>query len=138
VRILEVLSEGVVHSLGPVGAATVWQGVYLDDTPIADAAGNFQFSITEGFFRYGYPSQEPIPGYPIAEAPFAVGVECQFAAPVVRSINVPMSAVRYIVRIPALYTQESDGDIVGASVAYAFDISVDGGAWDTRPAGAAW
>ncbi|HKU98175.1 MAG TPA: phage tail protein [Vineibacter sp.] len=129
-RVAELLSEGPVYGLTPQGnQSSVWQSVYLDGTAIADLAGNFQFSIREGHFRYGFPDQEPIPGYSQAEAAYSVGVKCEWAIPVERSLNLPVSAIRYIVRIPALYEQESDGDVVNASVAYAFDISVDGGTW---------
>jgi predicted phage tail protein len=131
-RILEVLSEGVVSGLHTArfDGAKFWQSVFLDGTPIQDDAGNFQFNLLQGDFRYGYPSQDAIPGYPMDESSFSVGVECKPFETVVRRLSAPdISAIRYILRIPALYTQESDGDIVGASVAYAFDISIDGGPW---------
>jgi len=110
-----------------------WNSVRLDQTPIADEAGNFQFNITQGDFRYGFSDQDPIPGYPISEAEQIVGVVVKpLGQPgniVVRTVNLGTSAVRYKVRVSALYTQESDGDIVDANVTYAFDYRVDGGFW---------
>jgi predicted phage tail protein len=128
VRILEVLSEGPVFgaSNAPI---SMWQGVFLNGTPVVDQAGNAQFFIKEGFFREGWPSQDAVPGYPLGEAPFSVGVQVYNGVPVIRSFNTPISAVRYILQIPALYGQMDNGDVTGASVTYAFDISVDGGAW---------
>lgn len=127
VRIIEAVSEGPVY--GPVGNISVWQAVFVDQTPIMDAAGNVQFAF-RGDFRYGNPSQDPIPGFPIAEAAFNVGVQTQYAVPIVRSCNTPpLDAIRYILRVPALYHNESSGDVVGASVGYAFDIQVNGGLW---------
>lgn len=129
-RILELLSEGPVAGLHTDGAPTIWHALLLDGTPIADLSGNFQFNITQGDFRYGYPLQDSIPGWPMSEAEQSVGVECKPFDPVVRRLTSPdISAVRYKIRIPALYTQESDGDLVGASVAYALDVAVDFGPW---------
>lgn len=128
-RVIEVLSEGVVYGLHDQGV-TLWQSVYMNGTPLVDASGNWQLTIREGQFRYGYPSQDYIHGYPVAEAPFNVGVETQFGVPIVRTCNTPpLNSIRYILRIPALYTSESDGDVVEASVAYAFDISINFGTW---------
>jgi predicted phage tail protein len=129
VRILEVLSEGVVYGLHGGDSGSIWQSVFVDDTPFGDAAGNLNYNLYSGEFRYGLPSQDWVPGFPIAEAEFAVGIVCTPSVPVVRACNTPISAVRYKVRIPALYTQESDGDVVGASVSYAFDVQINGGLW---------
>lgn len=129
-RITELLSEGPVWGLAPVGnASTMWQAVYLDGTPVADAGGSFNFGLMDGHFRYGYPSQASIPGYSQTESEVVVGVKCEPFTPVVRAVNAPVSAIRYKVRIPALYDQEGDGDVVNASVAYAFDVQIDGGPW---------
>lgn len=130
VRMLELLSEGPVYGLEPQGTGqSIWQSVYLDGTPVADLANNFNFDIREGDFRYGLPGQAHMPGYSFSESEVTVGVECRPFDPVVRSLELPVSAVRYKVRVPALYENESDGDVVQASVAYAFDISINGGPW---------
>lgn len=128
VRILEVLSEGPIYG-GSNAPLSEWQAVFLNGTPVVDQQGNTQFFIEEGYFREGWPSQDAIPGYPMGEAPFSVGVQVYQGVPVVRAFNTPISAVRYILQIPALYGQMDNGDVTGASVTYAFDISVDGGAW---------
>jgi len=130
-RILEVLSEGVVAGMHTAAlGGPFWNSVFLDDTPIQDAAGNFQFNIREGDFRYGYPSQDPIAGFPISESEYAVGVKTIYLTPIVRSLSDPnITSVRYTLEIPALYTQESDGDVIPCSVSYAFDVQIDGGLW---------
>ena len=51
--------------------------------------------------------------------------------------------MRYKVRLSALFTQESDGDISSAIVTYAFDYRINGGAWlnvvtEQIAAGASW
>ena len=63
------------------------------------------------------------------EAPFAVGVQVHTGQPVVRTLNTPLSAVRYILRVPAFYAQTTQGDVTNTTVTYAFDIKVDDGDW---------
>ena len=128
VRILEALSEGPVYgaSFAPV---SLFQSIYLDGTPIVDVNGNAQFVIKEAYFRAGLPSQDAVPGYPLQEAPYSVGVQVHTGQPVIRTLNTPLSAVRYILRVPAFYAQTTQGDVTATTVTYAFDISVDGGAW---------
>ena len=127
-HILEVISEGVIY--GPAnGMPSWWQAIYLDGTPIMDAAFNMQFNILNGEVRYGEPAQDAVSGYPFIEAENNVGVQAMFAVPIVRTVNTPVHAIRYKIQIPALWMTEDDGDINGASVAYAFDVSTDGGPW---------
>lgn len=134
VRILEILSEGPIEGasdpiVGGAPSHSIYQSMFLDGTPIVDQSGNAQFSIKEGYFRAGLPSQDAIPGYPLAEAPYSVGVQVHHGTPVIRALNVPLSAVRYILRLPALYSQTTSGDVTDASVTYMVDINVDGGGW---------
>jgi len=128
VRLLEVLSEGPIYGASNAPISPL-QGLFLDGTPAMDSAGNPQFNIKEAYFRHGYPSQDPIPGYPMSEAPFSVGVQLHTGQYSVRALNVPLSAVRYIVRLNGLYGQTDQGDVTNASVTYTFDLSVDGGPW---------
>jgi len=130
-RVMDVLSEGPVAGLhdGVTNGALIWHSVYLDDTPIQDEAGNFNFAIREGNQRYGTPGQSPVPGWPLSEASFGVGVEMKYLDPVVRDTNVPISAVRYVIRLPSLAHFENDGDVTDHHVTYAFDYRIDGGPW---------
>jgi len=61
-----------------------------------------------------------------------------FGVPIVKAINTPIHAVRYKLQIPALWMTEDDGDINGASVAYAFDVQTDGGLWTNVVTEAIW
>lgn len=132
-RILEVLSEGPVRGLhyGVLDGPKVWRSVFLDDTPIEDEAGNFNFRIGPSYQRYGYPGQDPVPGYPLGEAEFAVGVQAVQFTPIVRHVSAPnITAIRYKVRTPALYeTILGSGDVQEFSITYAFDYRIDGGPW---------
>ena len=58
-RMQEVLSEGIVAGMYTARrGGPFWNSVYLDNTPLVDEAGNWQFRISQGDFRYGYPSQD--------------------------------------------------------------------------------
>jgi len=130
-RIIEVLSEGVVAGMHTAAlGGPFWNSVYANDTPLMDAAGNWNFNILQGDFRYGYPSQDPIPGFPLSETEFSVGIASIYLTPIVRALTDPnLTTLRITFQIPALYTQESDGDVIPSSVAYAFDVQIDGGFW---------
>jgi predicted phage tail protein len=134
-QIMEVLSEGVIR--GPYyqrpGAPwyAYWQSVFLDGTPVADAAGNFNFNIVANDFRFGAPTQDPVAGFAMAEAEIAVGLEAtDDHTPIVRRLSSSnISAVRITVRIPALYMTEDDGDVNATATGYEADYSIDGGSW---------
>lgn len=128
VRLLEVLSEGPIFGMHDQAVSPL-QSVYLDGTQVIDDNGNVNFNLKEAYFRQGYPSQDAIPGYPLGEAPYSVGVQMHTGVPVVRTLNTPLSAVRYILRVPMLYGTSDKGDVTEASVTYQFDIQVNGGAW---------
>jgi predicted phage tail protein len=130
-RIIEVLSEGVIFGMHTSSyGGPFWAGVYADDTPLQDAAGNWNFNVLQLDFRYGYPSQDPIPGFPLSESEYSVGIASIYLVPIVRALTDPnITTVRITLQIPALYTQESDGDVIPSSVAYAFDVQIDGGFW---------
>jgi predicted phage tail protein len=128
VRILEALSEGPIFG-GHNAPISLWQAILLDGTPIMDAAGNVQFAVKEGYFREGWPSQDPIPGYPLSESATVVNVQAHTGTAIVRSLNTPLSAVRFVLRLPGLFSQKDNGDVTEASVTYTFDVAVNGGAW---------
>jgi predicted phage tail protein len=125
-RIIEVLSEGIIEGL----ATGDLQSVFLDKTPIQNPDGSTNFTVPESYFRDGSPDQDPVPGFPAAEAEMSVGVEMQYAVPVVRRVSPGLSAVRYKVRVSGLYAQESDGDVSPTGVDYTMEYRVGtGGAW---------
>ena len=130
-RIMEVLSDGVVSGMHTTWyGGPFWNNVFLDGTPVADEGNNFNFDIVQAAFRNGIPSQDWIPGYSQSEAEFTVGVDAIYATPIVRGLSdTNITSVRYMLTIAALWFQEQNGDVNGSSVAYAFDVQVDGGLW---------
>lgn len=77
------------------GLASGYKSVYLDDTPLQNDNGEFNFTGVKWQFRAGTNDQTPISGFAMVENEMAVGVELHSDKPFVRTINNRgLSAVR--------------------------------------------
>jgi predicted phage tail protein len=104
--------------------------IYLDNTPIRDASGNYNFPNVKWDWRPGSVDQAYIPGIPSVENETSLNVELRSDSPWVRSItNIQLSAVRVRFAWPALQRQDDEGNIVGYRIEYAIDVATDGGAY---------
>jgi predicted phage tail protein len=122
-RVVDLVCEGEIE-----GLAAGLQSVYLDDTPIQNPDGSYNFTGVTLETRPGTQQQSYIPGFSSVENEVAVGVECKANQPVVRTINDPdVDAVRIKVSIPTLTLQDTtNGDLNGTSVSYAIDVQAHG------------
>ncbi|MGV0986293.1 MAG: host specificity protein J [Limnohabitans sp.] len=122
-RVVDLVCEGEIE-----GLAAGLQSVYLDDTPIQNSDGSYNFTGVTLEARTGTQQQGYIPGFSSVENEVSVGVECKFGQPVVRSITDPdVDAVRIKVSIPTLTLQDTtNGDLNGTSVSYAIDVQARG------------
>lgn len=125
-RVVDLVSEGEI-----VGLVNGLKSVYLNDTPVQNPDGSFNFSGVTMVSRVGTQSQDYIPGFASVEAETAVSVPVEAAAPVVRSIsNANANAVRVTVSVPQLSAQNtSNGDLGGTSVSIAIDVQTAGGGY---------
>lgn len=125
-RVVDLVSEGEI-----VGLVDGLKSVYLNDTPVQNADGSYNFSGVTMASRVGTQSQDYIPGFASVEAETAVSVPVENATPVVRSIsNANANAVRVTVSIPQLSQQNtSNGDLGGTSVSIAIDVQTAGGGY---------
>ncbi|MEB0226246.1 phage tail protein [Pseudomonas sp. 10S4] len=104
--------------------------IYLDNTPIKDAGGNFNFPNVKWDWRPGSVDQTYIPGIPSVENETTLNIELRSDSPWVRSItNTQLSAVRVRLAWPALQRQDDSGNVGGYRIEYAIDVSTDGGAY---------
>ena len=104
--------------------------IYLDNTPIRDASGNYNFPNVKWDWRPGSVDQTYIPGIPAVENETSLNVELRSDAPWVRSItNVQLSAVRMRFAWPALQRVDDEGNVGGYRIDYAIDLATDGGAY---------
>lgn len=122
-RVVDLVCEGEIE-----GLAAGLQSVYLDDTPIKNPDGSYNFTGVTLETRPGTQQQSYIPGFSSVENEVAVGVECKANQPVVRTINdLDVDAVRIKVSIPTLTLQDTtNGDLNGTSVSYAIDVQARG------------
>ncbi|AJO76503.1 phage tail protein [Pseudomonas sp. MRSN 12121] len=104
--------------------------IYLDNTPIRDASGNYNFPNVKWDWRPGSVDQTYIPGIPSVENETSLNIELRSDTPWVRSItNTQLSAVRLRFAWPALQRQDDEGNVVGYRIEYAIDLATDGGAY---------
>jgi len=122
-RVVDLVCEGEIEGL--VGGL---KSVYLDDTPIQNSDGSYNFTGVTLEARTGTQQQSYIPGFSSVENEVSVGVECKYGQPVVRSITDPdVDALRIKVSIPTLTLQDTtNGDLNGTSVSYAIDLQSRG------------
>jgi predicted phage tail protein len=104
--------------------------IFLDNTPIRDAGGNYNFPNVKWDWRPGSVDQTYIPGIPAVESETSLNVELRSDAPWVRSIsNTQLSAARIRLAWSALQRQDDEGNVVGYRIEYAIDVATDGGAY---------
>lgn len=102
--------------------------IFLDGTPLQNADGSNNFGGVTWEWRNGTVDQEYIKGVPDVSNEITVGFDLTTVNPYVRNITkTTLDAVRVTFQWPALLRQLQNGDTVGYSIKYAFDISTDGG-----------
>lgn len=126
-KVLDLISEGEIR-----GLVAGNQSIYLNEVPIQNSDGSFNFNGVRVETRAGTQDQEYIPGFPSVENEIGVGVELR-DTPVVRAASgQDLSAIRIRFGVPALQRQNTEnGDTEGYAVEYAIDLSTDGGAFST-------
>jgi hypothetical protein len=125
VQIVDLLSEGEIG--GIVGGD---KGIFLDDTPLQNADGSYNFSGVTVETRNGTQAQTHIPAASLIETQSSVSVEVVQATPVVRTITAAdTNATRITISVPRLQSTNQDGDVAGASVEIAIDVQYNGGGY---------
>ncbi|MRT27648.1 host specificity protein J [Herbaspirillum sp. CAH-3] len=109
------------------------RSIALNETPVQNADGTYNFSNLTIDFRPGTQDQDYIPGFPSVESEQSVGVELTSATPWSRGFsNTDLSAVRIRFSIPALsQTDTSNNAIKGYRIEYRVEVSTDGGSFET-------
>jgi len=126
IKILYGLSEGEVE-----GLANGLQSVYLEETPLQNPAGGWNFQDVQADFRHGSNDQTYIEGFPDISSESAIGVELKSDAPWIRSVsNTDLDALRIRFKWGPLRQQNAkNGDVNGITIQYAIDLQTDGGTW---------
>ncbi|ATE60176.1 TipJ family phage tail tip protein [Thauera sinica] len=125
-RVIDLVSEGEI-----VGLVDGLKSIYLDDVPLQNGDGSFNFDGVAVQVRSGTQNQTHIEGFPSVESEEAVSAQVLQGSPITRSItNTNADAIRVTLNIPALVNQDAKtGDMTGASVQIAIDVQNNGGGW---------
>lgn len=126
IKILYGLSEGEVE-----GLANGLQSVYLEETPLQNPTGGWNFEDVQADFRHGTNDQAHIEGFPDISSESAINVELKSDTPWVRSLtNTDLDAIRLSFKWGPLREQNAkNGDVKGIVIQYAIDLQTDGGTW---------
>ena len=127
-RILDLVSEGEIEGL--FDSANPLRSVFFDDVQVEQDGGELNYEGVTLAERVGYPVQSVIQGFSNVESEITVNEEITFASPVIKAITDPdVDALRIKVRVPQLYNQTSQGDLVGTSVNYLIQVQPNGGSY---------
>ncbi|WP_080946112.1 TipJ family phage tail tip protein [Moraxella bovoculi] len=126
ISIMYGLGEGEI-----AGLANGYQSVYLEDTPLQNDNGEFNFPNVKVDFRTGTNDQEYIEGFPDVASETAVNVELKHGTPFVKAFNnLDLDALRVRLKWGALRSQDREnGDVSGVKIDYAIDVKTDNGGW---------
>lgn len=125
-RVLDLVSEGEIG-----GLVNGLSSVYIDNTPLMDSNGKYNFSGVTIEYKLGTQSQDYILGFPSVENEINVGTEVTYSTPVIKSIsNTNVDAARITISVPQLTVQNMEnGDLNGTSVNLQIHYKNNGGDW---------
>jgi predicted phage tail protein len=121
--VVDLVSEGEID-----GLVAGLRSVFLDDVPIQNADGTYNFSDVTFDYRNGTQGQTPIGFISGTESENSVGIEVKQATPIEKTVsNAEVDRVRVTVSVLALTEQDTGtGDLNGASVTYKISVNAAG------------
>jgi len=126
-KVVDLISEGEIQGLKD-GA----KSIFLDNTPLQNADGSYNFQNVTVETRNGTQNQTFIPLAADIEDEKPVGVQVQQATPIVRSItDSNVNAARVSITVPQLQRFTDEGDIEGASVRLQIAVQYNSGGYTT-------
>lgn len=130
-RIQDLISEGEIFGFADQEHPLTC--MYLNETPVANADGTLNFKNVQVDSRVGTQTQDYMKGFDGVRNETGVGVELRADTPWTRTFtNLNLSAVNVRISTPLFQkTDTSTGDIGGASVYYAIQLSIDSGPFNT-------
>ena len=135
VGILDLIGEGEIGGLVGDGNLRA-RSIFVNDTPLMNADGSYNFSDVAWEERTGTQNQTAIYGssaFDAVSSPMSVGVQLKYASPYSVTVQNPSAnEAMVILTVPQLMSQDkTTGDISGASVSYHIDVAIDGSGFDT-------
>jgi len=126
-KLVDLISEGEI-----VGLKDGLKSIYVENTPLQNADGTYNFQNVSVFTRNGTQAQDYIPGFDDIANEVNVGVNVLQTSPVIRTItNSAINAARLTITVPQLQKFEDNGDINGASFQLQIAVQYNGGGYGT-------
>ncbi|MDM0042153.1 phage tail protein [Variovorax sp. J22R193] len=126
-KILILTSEGPIQGL-PGGP----QAIYINDTPLQNADGSWNFQHCAYDYRVGYPDQAKVDGYMEAASLVDVNATLVKATPVIREVSSEdIDAVKVIVTLPTGLVYQWQGQLWPTWAHITIDRKLStGGTWE--------
>jgi hypothetical protein len=126
-NLLDLISEGEIE-----GLKDGHKSIFVDNTPLQNADGSYNFQNVTVTTRNGTQNQSYIPITADIENEKPVGVQVQNGTPIVRSItSSTVNAARVTITVPALQEFASNGDINGSVFSLQIEVQYNGGGYTT-------
>lgn len=126
--VIDILSEGEI-----AGLVDGNKSIFLDNTPLQDKNGTYNFKNVQLIVRNGTQDQSYIPFAPDPESEIPVNVTVLNGTPVTRTItDQTVDAVRVTISVPVLQQFGDKGDIYGASVRLQISVQYNGGGFQVK------
>jgi hypothetical protein len=126
-ELIDLISEGEIG-----GLQDGFKSIFLDNTPLQNPDGTFNFQNVTVYTREGTQNQDLIPFAGEIEDERGVGVTVRNDGPVTRTITDSQTdAVRITITVPRLERITNEGDTVGQSFRLQIQIQYNGGGFTT-------
>lgn len=126
-ELIDLVSEGEIQ-----GLKDGFKSIYLDNTPLQNPDGTYNFQNVTVYTRNGTQNQDAIPFAGEIEDERAVGVTVRNDGPATRTITDSQTdAVRITISVPRLEFITNEGDTVGESFRLQIQIQYNGGGFST-------
>ena len=127
-KLIDVVSEGQVG-----GLVDGLKSIYLDDVPLQNSDGSYNFEDVAVEFKDGSIGQSVLSNMDGVDSTQSINVALKYNVPAVRTINSPEADyARVSIAVGQLSTQNtSNGDVHGTSVSHLIEYRANGGAWQT-------
>ena len=126
-RIIDLISEGEIQ-----GLKSGLQSIFLDNTPLQNPNGSFNFQNVEIYARNGTQNQDAIPLADGIQDERAVNIVVRNNGPITRTITDSQTdALLITVNVPRLERITDKADTVGESVRLQVQIQYNGGGFST-------
>lgn len=126
-QIVDLISEGEIQ-----GLKNGLKSIYLDNTPLQNSDGSYNFQNVTVYTTTGTQNQTAIPFGDAIEDERSVNIEVRNDGPVTRTITDSQTdAVRVTINVPVLQQVTNEGDIIGASFQLQIAVQYNGGGFTT-------